>query len=136
MHKCTAGSRNTLSRNQQLLKNYQFSPNAVADRLGRKYTMSAYRNVLKCGGLFGCDWQECRHDRYWLSCFFYWSCQWYLNWLVRKRKTCGSEVLYELADLLRKCNLTWTRTVGFVSDSALAVINQSKCRSRIKKDRI
>jgi hypothetical protein len=38
-----------------------------------------------------------------------------------KRKICGAEVLYELADLLNKCGLNWARTFGFVSDRALAV---------------
>jgi hypothetical protein len=32
-----------------------FSANAVADRLGGKYRVSAYRNVLRCRGIFGCD---------------------------------------------------------------------------------
>ena len=31
-----------------------------------------------------------------------------------ERKTCVSEVLYVLADLLRKCGLTWTRILGFL----------------------
>ena len=32
-HECTSGSRNTLSRNQQLLKTVSFSANAIADRV-------------------------------------------------------------------------------------------------------
>jgi hypothetical protein len=66
---------------------------------------------------------------------FCWSCQWYLNWPVTKGKTCSSEVLCEVADLLRKCGLTWTRTLGFFSDWALTVISHNKCCSRIVKDR-
>jgi len=33
VHKFTAGSRNTLSRNQQLLKTISFSAHAIADRV-------------------------------------------------------------------------------------------------------
>jgi hypothetical protein len=53
-----------------------------------------------------------------------------------ERKICGSEVMYELADLFSKCGLTWTRTVVFVSDWDMAVISHSMCCSRVKQDRI
>jgi hypothetical protein len=39
-------------------------------------------------------------------------------------------------DLLSKSGLTWTKSVGLVSDRGLAVISQSNCCSRIKKDGI
>jgi len=60
---------------------------------------------------------------------FYSSFQWELalsNWPVTKGKTCGAEVLSELAYLLCNDGLTWARSVVFVSDWPLAVINQSK----------
>jgi hypothetical protein len=56
-----------------------------------------------------------------------------INLTRNERKTCGAEVLTELADLLSKCGLTWTRTVGFFSDWTLAVNSQSNCCSRIKR---
>ena len=56
------------------------------------------------------------------------------NWPVTTG--CDSKVLTDLADLLSKYGLNWTRAVGFVSDRTLAVNSQSNYCSRIKRDGI
>ena len=94
---------------------------------GGRYTASSSRNVWRCVGMFSCNWWECRRYRYWLSSSFYSSFEWEVslqNCPITKGKTCGAEVLSELADVLRKCGLTWVRILGFVRERTLAVNSQ------------
>jgi hypothetical protein len=46
-----------------------------------------------------------------------------------KGKICGAKIISKLADILRKCGLSLTRAVWFVSDWDMAIISHSKCCS-------